>query len=102
VAKRMQGLADDDIDVLWVWLKNIAARGLPKDKEKEIEEIFQKERKVDNMVYAIEKVMQQERVEEKIEIAKEMLVRKMDINTVSQITKLSLATIQELAKELGH
>ena len=54
------------------------------------------------MVYAIEKVMQQERVEEKIEIAKEMLVRKMDMNTVSQITKLPLAAIQELAKELGH
>ena len=55
------------------------------------------------MVYAIERVMQQERIEavtdEKMEIAKEMLVRKMDINTVSQITKLPLATIQELAKE---
>ena len=102
VAKRMQELADEDIDVLWVWLKNIANRGLSKDKEKEIEEIFQKERKVENMVYAIERVMQQERVEEKIEIAKEMLVRKMDISIVSQITKLPLATIQELAKELGH
>jgi predicted transposase/invertase (TIGR01784 family) len=104
VAKRMQGLSDDDVEVLWTWLKNIAARGLPKEKENEIEEIFQKERKVLNMVYAIERVMQQERVEAEevkaIEIAKEMLIRKMDVEIVSQITKLPIETIKELAKEL--
>jgi len=37
--------------------------------------------------------------ERSIEIAKEMLTRKMDINTVSEITKLPIETIQKLAKE---
>jgi hypothetical protein len=100
VAKRMQGLSDDDVQVLWTWLKNIVARGLPKDKENEIEEIFQKERKVLNMVYAIERVMQQERVDEKIEIAKEMIKDKEPIEKIQKWTKLSIQTIEELAKEL--
>ena len=39
--------------------------------------------------------------ERTIEIAKEMLARKMDINTVSEITKLPLETIQKLAKEFA-
>jgi len=37
--------------------------------------------------------------ERSIEIAKEMLTRKMDMNTVSEITKLPIETIQKLAKE---
>ena len=41
------------------------------------------------------------RAEVMIEIAKEMLIRKMDMETISQITKLPLETIQRLAKELG-
>jgi predicted transposase/invertase (TIGR01784 family) len=102
VAKRMQGLADDDIDVLWIWLKNIAALGLPRDKEKEIEEIFQKERKVLNMVYGIERVMQQERLENSIEIAKEMIRDNEPIEKIQKWTKLPLSAIEELAKELGH
>jgi predicted transposase/invertase (TIGR01784 family) len=36
-----------------------------------------------------------------IEVAKEMLIRKMDTNTISEITKLSLETIQKLAKEFA-
>jgi len=40
------------------------------------------------------------RDEKAIEIAKEMLGRKMDMNIVSEITKLSLDTIQKLAKEI--
>lgn len=104
VAKRMQGISDEDIDVLWVWLKNIAARGLSKDKEKEIEDIFQKERKVLNMVYAIERVMQHERseamsegkAEGKIEIAKEMIKMGMSDAEVQQATKLPPDTIQGL------
>ena len=109
VAKRMQGLSDDDVQVLWTWLKNIAARGLPKDKENEIEEIFQKERKVLNMVYAIERVMQQERVEaaseavreRTIEIAKRLLKAGDSEQKVQLATDLSLTTIKGLAKELG-
>lgn len=104
VAKRMQGLSDDDVQVLWTWLKNIAARGLPKDKENEIEEIFQKERKVLNMVYAIERVMQQERVEAEevkaIEIAKEMIKDNESIEKIQKWTKLSVDTIQKLFKEV--
>ena len=105
----MQGLSDDDVQVLWTWLKNIAARGLPKDKENEIEEIFQKERKVLNMVYAIERVMQQERVEaaseavreRTIEIAKRLLKAGDSEQKVQLATDLSLTTIKGLAKELG-
>lgn len=105
VAKRMQGLSDDDVQVLWTWLKNIAARGLPREKENEIEEIFQKERKVLNMVYAIERVMQQERVEamteEKIEIAKRLVKKGLSVEDIADTTELPLETIKELAKELG-
>ncbi len=105
VAKRMHGLSDDDIQVLWTWLKNIAARGLPKDKENEIEEIFQKERKVLDMVYAIERVMQQERTdaisEEKIEIAKKLIKKGMIVEDIADITELSVDAIRKLIKELG-
>ena len=37
--------------------------------------------------------------EAKIEIAKEMIIRKMDINSVSEITKLPIEIVRKLAKE---
>jgi len=56
------------------------------------------------MVYAIKRIMEQERVdskkEEKIEIAREMLREKDSIDKISRITKLPLATIQELAQSM--
>jgi hypothetical protein len=59
---------------------------------------------MDNMVYAIKRIMEQERVdskkEEKIEIAREMLREKDSIDKISRITKLPLATIQELAQSM--
>ena len=54
------------------------------------------------MVYAIERVVQQERIEEKVEIAKEMLKEGDSLEKISRVTKLSISTIQDLAKELGH
>jgi hypothetical protein len=81
-------------------LMNIATRGLPKDKENEIGEFFQKERKVLNMVYAIERVMQQERVDEKNEIAKKLIKKGMTVEDIADITELSVDAIKKLAKEL--
>ena len=56
------------------------------------------------MVYAIERIMEQERVdtrrEEKIEIAKEMLRENDPIDKISRITRLPLTTIQELAQSM--
>ena len=68
------------------------------------------------MVYAIERVMQQEKLESfaegeakgkaegkaegKVEIAKEMLKMGLSKQQIQQATKLPLSTIQELAKEL--
>jgi hypothetical protein len=61
-------------------------------------------RKVSNMVYAIEKVMHQERIEaiaeEKIKIAKEMLIDKEPIEKIQKWTKLSSEVIQKLVREL--
>ena len=79
-----------------------------KDKEKELDELFWKERKVETMVYAIERVMQQEKLDSfaegeakgKAEIAKEMLKMGLSEQQIQQATKLPLSTIQELAKEL--
>ena len=105
-AENINGLPAADRQVFWVWLKNIAAKGLSKDKVEEIEEIFQKGRKVENMVYAIERVMQQERLEAaaegRIEIAKEMLKEGDSLEKISRVTKLPIATIQQLAKDLKH
>ena len=106
MAKGIEVLSGDDMNVFWVWLKNILMKGLPKNTEKEIEEFLLKERTVENMVYGVERVMKRERFEGKaegqIEIAKELLARKMDIDTVSEITKLPLATIRKLVKEIGQ
>jgi predicted transposase/invertase (TIGR01784 family) len=105
VAEKMQDISDDDKQILWTWLKNIAARGMSIDKENEIEEIFQKERKVLDMVYAIERVMKQERTdaisEEKIEIAKKLLKSGDSEQKVQLVTDLPLSTIKELAKDLA-
>ena len=104
ISQKLQSLTDDDIGALWKWLKNIVARGLSEEKQKQIEEIFQKERKMDNMVYAIERIMEQERVdtrrEEKIEIARELLKMGIPLEKVETATKLPLTTIQELAQSI--
>jgi predicted transposase/invertase (TIGR01784 family) len=106
IVQRLQGLTDDDVGVLWKWLKNIVVRGLTEAEQEQIEEIFQKERKVDNMVYAIERIMEQERVdtrrEEKIEIAKKMLRDNETFEKIIKWTELPLTTIQELAQEIVH
>lgn len=58
------------------------------------------------MVYAIERVLQQERIdaeeEKAIEIAKKMLKKGFSLEDIADTTDLSHTTIQELAKELGH
>jgi hypothetical protein len=59
------------------------------------------------MVYAIERVMQQERVEaaseavkeKAIEIAKEMIKDNESIEKIQKWTKLSVDTIQKLSEE---
>ncbi|HEX9061722.1 MAG TPA: Rpn family recombination-promoting nuclease/putative transposase, partial [Clostridia bacterium] len=45
-------------------------------------------------------ILESAKEERSIEIAKEMIARKMDINSVSEITKLPLETIQKLSKNI--
>lgn len=58
------------------------------------------------MEYAIERVLKQERIDAKektaIEIAKRMLKKGFSLEDIADITKLSIATIHDLAKGLGH
>ncbi|HEX9059609.1 MAG TPA: Rpn family recombination-promoting nuclease/putative transposase [Clostridia bacterium] len=49
----------------------------------------------------LETAKEEGRDEKAVEIAKEMLIRKMDVIVISEITKLSVETIQKLVKELG-
>ena len=114
MAKRIQELSSDDIDVLWVWIKNISTIGLTNDMECEIEEFILQERTVENLVYGVERVMKRERfeaklegkaegkVEEQIKIAKEMIIDNEPMEKIQKYTKIPLAEIQKLAKKLGH
>ena len=114
MAKRIQELSSDDIDVLWVWIKNISTIGLTNDMECEIEEFILQERTVENLVYGVERVMKRERfeaklegkaegkVEEQIKIAKEMIIDNEPMEKILKYTKIPLAEIQKLAKEIGH
>lgn len=62
------------------------------------------------MVYGVERVMKRERfeaklegkVEEQIKIAKEMIIDNEPIEKILKYTKIPLAEIQKLAKEIGH
>jgi len=67
VAEKMQGLSSEDLNIMWNWIKNIVARGSNAKFEKDIDDIFQKEGKVENMVYAIERVIEKEKLDAKIE-----------------------------------
>ena len=46
---------------------NIIARGLKSEVKKEIDDIFQKEGKVKNMVYALERAFKKEKMEARLQ-----------------------------------
>jgi predicted transposase/invertase (TIGR01784 family) len=117
VTKGIQGLSDDDINVFWIWFKNIVARKLPKDRKEDINKIFEHERAGVNMIYAIERVIDNERAEaaaeakaaakaavaqaaeEKIEIVKALFEEGDSAQKISRITRLPLSLIEEMQKE---
>lgn len=100
VAIKMQNLSSDDLNIMWNWIKNVITRGLNSEFEKEFDDIFQKEGKVENMVYAIERVIEKEKLDAKVEIIREMIKEGDSIDKISRITKLSVAEIEKIAKDL--
>jgi predicted transposase/invertase (TIGR01784 family) len=111
-------LTDDDLEIFWNWLKNIVTKRLSKKKQEQITEIFQKERKMEQMVYAIEKIMEQERIEAKeegkiegkiegkregkregkIEVARKFIEMGIPLEKIASGTELPLTTIQKMAQ----
>jgi len=71
VATKMQDLSGEDLNVMFNWIKNIVSRGLNSELTQEIEDIFQKEGTVENMVYGIERVIKKEKLDAKLEGRKE-------------------------------
>jgi hypothetical protein len=67
VATKMQDLSGEDLNVMFNWIKNIVSRGLNSELKQEIEDIFQKEGTVENMVYGIERVIKKEKLDAKLE-----------------------------------
>ena len=67
VATKMQDLSGEDLNVMFNWIKNIVSRGLNSELTQEIEDIFQKEGTVENMVYGIERVIKKEKLDAKLE-----------------------------------
>ncbi len=106
VAVKMQSLSSEDLNIMWNWIKNVIVRGSNSEFEKEIDDIFQKEGKVENMVYAIERVIEKEKLdakmEEKIQVIREMLLEGDSIDKISRITKLSVAKVEKIAKDLSN
>ncbi len=104
VAVKVQGLSDEDTNVMWNWMKNIIARGLKSEVRKEIDDIFQKEGKVKNMVYALERAFRKEKMESKmegkIEVIQEMLKEGDSLEKISRVTKISIDKVKEIAETL--
>jgi len=73
VVEKLKGLSSEDTYIMFNWLKKIVARDIKSEFEKEIDDIFQKEGKVENMVYAIERVIKKEKMDAKREGKKEGL-----------------------------
>lgn len=106
VAVKLQGLSDEDTNVMWNWIMNIIARGLKSEVKKEIDDIFQKEGKVKNMVYALERAFRKEKMEArmegkmevKIEVIQEMLKEGDSLEKISRVTKLTIDEVKKIAE----
>ena len=126
VAVKIQGLSSEDTNIMFNWIKNIISRGLKIECEKEIDDIFQKEGKVEDMVYAIERVIKKEKLEArmegkiegkiegkmegkmegkiegkmegKIEMIQEMLKEGDSFEKISRVAKISVDEVKEIAK----
>ena len=110
VAVKLQGLSDEDTNVMWNWIMNIIARGLKSEVKKEIDDIFQKEGKVKNMVYALERAFRKEKmearlqgkmegkIEGKIEVIQEMLKEGDSLEKISRVIKLTIDEVKKIAE----
>jgi len=65
-----------------------------------LERINNKKKGLYDMLTVLERIEINERKKEKIEIAKEMLKEKIDINKISKCTKLSKSKLEKMQKEL--
>ncbi|NLK23301.1 MAG: hypothetical protein GX309_04785 [Clostridiales bacterium] len=54
VVTKIQKLENEDMNLMCNWIKNVVSRGLNSESKREIEDVFQKEGTVENMVYGIE------------------------------------------------
>ena len=64
-----------------------------------LERINNKKKGLYDMLTVLERIEMNERKKEKIEIAKEMLKEKIDINKICKCTKLSKKAIEKMQKE---
>ena len=65
-----------------------------------LERISNKKKGLYDMLTVLERIEMNERKKEKIEIAKELLKEKIDINKISKCTKLSKSKLEKIQKEL--
>lgn len=114
VVTKIQKLENEDMNLMCNWIKNVVSRGLNSESKREIEDIFQKEGTVENMVYGIERVIKKEkldarmegklegRMEKNIEIIRAMLIDGDSIDKIARITKLSVDEVEKIAKDITN
>jgi len=108
VAEKLKMLSNEDTHIMYNWLKKILIKDSNDELEKEIDDIFLKEGKVEDMVYAIERVIKKEKMDAKkegikertIQIAQEMLREGDSLEKVSRITKLSIDEVEKISKNI--
>jgi predicted transposase/invertase (TIGR01784 family) len=93
------------------WLMNIATSGMSQEQKKEVEESVEDSEEVESMLYNLERAITNEfkkyeskleevRLEEKIQVAKNLLQMGMDILTVVKATGLTEEQIKKVKEEL--
>lgn len=94
------------------WVKHSLVSRLPKEVRQKISRILQKatpmevEKLVSNLGLAVEDALRDAETDGilkgKLETARNMLLRNMDVGTVSDVTGLPLEKIEELKKQVQH
>ena len=96
----MQDLSGEDLNVMFNWIKNIVSRGLNSELKQEIEDIFQKEGTVENMVYGIERVIKKEKLNAKLEGIKEGREEEKKATLYKTAVRLLTKKFGELSEEI--
>jgi predicted transposase YdaD len=90
------------------WVKRSLLSRLPGPEKERLSRILSKitpqevDKLVSNLGLAVEDALRDAKTERSQEIARNMLLRNMDISTISEVTGLPLEMIEKLKKELRH